>query len=64
MVKFTQSMAMFLWTFYRDKIALIGFGHLELFTEEMAAEYREWCLNGEGKEYLKGGSKFDENWDG
>ena len=60
MVKLTQSMLMFLKTFYPNKLSLIMFGHIELFTNEMAKEYQEWCLNGEGKEYLKGGSKYDE----
>lgn len=39
--------------------ALIGFGHLELFTEEMAAKYIKWCKTDEGKQYLQGGAKYE-----
>lgn len=59
MVILTQSLYMFLWKFYRDKIVLITFGHVELFTAEMKAEYIEWCKTDEGKQYLEGGSEYD-----
>ena len=35
-------------------------GHVELFTEEMNEEYIKWCQTEEGKQYLKGGSKYKE----
>lgn len=57
----TQSMEVWLATYHRDKFVLIMFGHLELFTEEMAREYYEWCKTEEGRQYLKGGSKYDHN---
>lgn len=57
----TQSMEVWLWKYHRDKLALIMFGHLELFTEEMAQEYVEWCKTEEGRQYLQGGSKYDPN---
>lgn len=57
----TQSMEVWLATYHRDKFVLIGFGHLELFTEEMAQEYVEWCKTEEGRQYLKGGSKYNPN---
>ena len=57
----TQSMEVWLFTYHRDKIALISLGHLELLTEEMAREYVEWCKTEEGRQYLKGGSKYDPN---
>ena len=57
----TQSMEVWLITYHRDKFVPIAFGHLELFTEEMAREYVEWCLTEEGRQYLKGGSKYDPN---
>lgn len=57
----TQSMEVWLFTYHRDKLVLILFGHLELFTEEMAQEYVEWCKTEEGRQYLKGGSKYDPN---
>lgn len=58
---FTQSMEVWLATYHRDKLVLLSFGHLELFTEEMAREYAEWCKTEEGRQYLKGGSKYDPN---
>ena len=60
MVNLTQSLKHWLWENHRDKIALIMFGHTELFTEEMQKEYTEWCKTDEGKQYLKGGSKYTE----
>lgn len=57
----TQSMEVWLFKYHKDKIALIMFGHLEEFTEEMAKEYTEWCFSEEGRQYLKGGSKYDPN---
>ena len=57
----TQSMQVWLWKYHKDKLTLIMFGHLELFTDEMAKEYLEWCETEEGRQYLKGGSKYDEN---
>lgn len=60
MVKMTQSLSHWLWEYHRDIFALILFGHLELFTEEMQREYIEWCKTDEGKQYLKGGSKYKE----
>lgn len=59
MVILTQSMEVWLFTYHRDKIAGIMFGKLELFTEEMARDYAEWCHTDEGRQYLKGGSKYD-----
>lgn len=61
MVTLTQSMEVWLFTYHRGKMVLIMFGHLELFTEEMAKAYAEWCMTDEGRQYLKGGSKYDEN---
>lgn len=60
MVKMTQSLSHWLWEYHRDIFALILFGHLELFTEEMQREYIEWLKTDEGKQYLKGGSKYTE----
>lgn len=55
----TQSMEVWLWEHHRGLIVPIMFGHLELFTDEMAKEYTEWCLTEEGRQYLQGGSKYD-----
>lgn len=65
MVKLTQSMQEWLLRNHPDIIHLILFGHLELFTDEMAKEYIEWCKTDEGRQYLKGGAKYrgDENND-
>ncbi len=64
MVRMTQSLFQWLFDNHRDKIFLISFGHTELLTDEMWSEYIEWCKTDEGKQYLKGGSKYDENWQG
>lgn len=64
MVTMTQSMEHWLFENYKDKFALIMFGHLELFTEEMRKEYLEWCKTDDGKQYLKGGSKYDPEHNG
>lgn len=61
MVALTQSFAEYLWRFHRNKVPLILFGHMELVTEEMYNDYLEWCLTDEGKQYLKGGSKYKED---
>lgn len=58
MVKLTQSLAQWLWDNHRDKLSPIMFGHTELLTDEMWDKYIEWCKTDEGKQYLKGGSKY------
>ena len=60
MIKLTQSLKHWLWKNHRDKLALITFGHTELFTKEMEREYLEWCKTDEGKSYLKGGANYKE----
>jgi hypothetical protein len=40
------------------------FGHTELLTDEMVKDYLEWCKTDEGKQYLKGGSKYKEDHKG
>ena len=59
MVKLTQSLAHWLWMKDPNLVVLITFGHVELFTPEMQREYIEWCQTDEGRQYLKGGSKYD-----
>lgn len=58
MVELTQSLAQWLWDNHRDKLSPIMFGHIELLTDEMCREYIEWCKTEEGRQYLKGGSKY------
>lgn len=60
MIKLTQSLQHWLWENYRDILGLIMLGHVELFTEDMQKEYLEWCQTEDGKQYLKGGSKYKE----
>lgn len=60
MYRLTQSLSHWLWENHRDIIGLLMLGHLELFTDEMEKEYLEWCLTDEGRQYLKGGSKYIE----
>ena len=59
MVELTQSLSQWLWNNHRDKIVLIMMGHTELLTNEMWNEYIAWCKTDDGKQYLKGGSKYD-----
>lgn len=61
MVKLTQSLRRWLSINHPEKLPLIMFGHIELFTKEMQREYLEWCKTEEGKQYLKGGSKYKED---
>lgn len=63
MVKLTQSLQEWLWRNHPDKIALIMFGHVELFTPEMQQQYIEWCKTDDGRQYLRGGSKYKEEDD-
>ena len=60
MVKMTQSLSHWMWENHRDIYGLVLFGHIELFTVEMQQEYLEWCKTEEGRQYLKGGSKYVE----
>lgn len=60
MYRLTQSLSHWLWENHRDIIGLLMLGHLESFTDEMEKEYLEWCLTDEGRQYLKGGSKYIE----
>ena len=62
MVKLTQSLAVWLHANYPETMALIMFGHVELFTDEMKRAYLEWCLTDEGRQYLKGGAKYDAEY--
>lgn len=63
MVRLAQSLSHWLWTNHKDKVGLIMFGHTELLTEEMYAEYLKWCTTEEGRSYLKGGANYKENAD-
>lgn len=58
MVQLTQSLSHWLFEHHREKMVLILFGHTELLTDEMWDEYIKWCQTDEGKQYLKGGSKY------
>ncbi len=60
MVKLTQSLQQWLFENHKEIIPLIMFGHVELFTDEMREQYLAWCQTDEGKQYLKGGSKYKE----
>ena len=61
MVQLTQSLSHWLWENHKDKVALIIFGHTELFTEDMQQDYIKWCNTDEGKKWLKGGEHYKEN---
>ena len=60
MCKFTASMEAWLLKYHKELIVPLIFGHTELLTEELTKEYLKWCQTEEGKEYLKGGSKYKE----
>lgn len=62
MVRLTQSLRVWLMKNHPDILPLIEFGHTELFTDKMAAEYANWCQTEEGMQHLKGGSKYDEEY--
>lgn len=64
MIRLTQSLQRWLWVNHRELFALILFGHAELITEEMWQEYLDWCQTEDGRQYLKGGSKYKEGGDG
>ena len=61
MVRLTQSLEHWLMENHSDIIGLIILGHVELFTAEMQEEYLAWCQTDEGRQYLKGGSKYEDN---
>jgi hypothetical protein len=61
MVKLTQSLEHWLWENHGDILVSILCGNIELFTEEMKKEYIKWCKTDEGRQYLRGGSKYMEN---
>ena len=63
MVRLTQSLKEWLWQHHREMLPLILSGHVELFTPEMKQQYLEWCQTEEGRQYLKGGSKYKEEYD-
>ena len=60
MVTLTQSLEHWLLENHKELIVPLMFGHVELFTEEIENEYLAWCKTDEGKQYLKGGSKYVE----
>ena len=60
MVKLTASLTKWLLDNQPEILPLIGFGHIELFTEEMNDQYLAWCQTEEGRSYLKGGENYHE----
>lgn len=63
MIKLTQSFAAWCLKFHRDIYNPMMFGHIELLTQELYDEYIAWVKTDEGKQYLKGGSKYKEESD-
>lgn len=64
MAKMTQSFEHWCFKYHKDIFVPLMFGHVELFTNEMEKEYLAWCLTDEGKQYLKGGSKYNPDHKG
>lgn len=60
MVRLTQSLRQWLFIHHPGIVPLIMFGHVELFTPKMKQQYLEWCQSEEGRQHLKGGSKYVE----
>lgn len=60
MIKLTQSLETWLFDNHPSIFAAVLFGHTEVFTPEMEAEYLKWCQTDEGKRYLKGGDLYKE----
>ena len=60
MNKMTQSFSAWCFKFHPEIYSLLRFGHSELFTKEMQQEYIDWVQTDEGRQYLKGGSKYRE----
>lgn len=63
LIKLTQSLEEYLIRFHPDTPPLIMLGHIELFTDEMQAEYLGWLKTPEGRSYLKGGSNYKDEED-
>lgn len=61
MVRLTQSLEQWLFENHKEIIPMIMFGHVELFTDEMNQQYLAWCATDDGRQYLKGGSKYKED---
>lgn len=55
MIEFTGGLDEFLMARYPKEFVLIGFGHTELFTEEMKQEYLKWYLS----EYINRGNNYE-----
>lgn len=63
MIKMIQSLEHWLWkNGYNEELVYISFGHLEYFTKEMERVYLEWVKTDDGKQYLKGESKYKEDF--
>ena len=62
MLKLTQSLKKYLENYHSDIIIPLTFGHTELLTQEIWEEYIDWCQTDEGRQYLKGGSKYNESY--
>ena len=62
MIKLTQSLRHWLWENHPELITPLLFGHIEVFTEDINNAYMEWCKTEDGRQYLKGGSKYKEEF--
>lgn len=58
--KLTQLLTQYLLKNYKDKLPLIMFDNIGLFTDKMYDDYISLCKTEHGKQYLKGGSKYKE----
>ena len=60
MTKMTQSFSAWCLKFHRELYTPLMFGHVELLTNELYQEYLDWVQTDDGRQYLKGGSKYKE----
>lgn len=44
----------------KKELTLLYFGHTEVLTPELQAEYMEWVQTDEGRSYLKGGANYKD----
>lgn len=63
MIGLTQSLSHYLWENHRDIVGLVMLGHAELVTDEIWNAYIKWCKTEDGRQYLKGGAKYDSSLD-
>ena len=60
MIVFMKSFKTWLASIHPELVVPIMFGHVELMTDDLYREYRNWCKTEEVRRYLKGGDLYEE----